>query len=208
MSQIGSINGFPLIQTPPMPGQRQVDWTMESVNGAVTNPYTGKQQIQNWLAGWWSATVTMPVMKRPLAEAWIAFMAQCQGMGGVFYFGDGSGVNAQGSAIGQGVTRGSFQSEYTLTTAGWTPNQFALFSPGDWIQIGYRLFKVMDQVTSDANGNASFAIWPQLREIPPNNTPIITNNAQGLFRMGKNSLQYSANYDKTYRLSFPIREAI
>lgn len=208
MSQIGSVNGSPLIATPLTPGQRQVEWRMVSIAGQVTNPFTGKQQIQNWLSGYWEATVTMPTMKRVLAESWISFMAQCQGISAVFYFGDGAGKNAQGSAIGQGVTSGSFQSEYTLTTKGWTPGQFALFSPGDWIQIGYRLYKCMDSVSSDGNGNASFAIWPQLRENPPNGSAIITNNAQGLFRMKQNSLQYSINYDKTYTMSFSIREAI
>jgi hypothetical protein len=208
MAQIGSINNWPLIAVPPTPGERQVDWLMVNVVGSQANPYTGRMQTQNWRAGWWEATVTMPPMPRILAESWISFMAQCQGMGGVFYYGDGLGVNAQGAAIGQGVTAGSFQSGYQLTTKGWNPKQYALFTPGDWIQIGYRLYKVMDAVASDDNGNASFAIWPQIREVPANGTAILTNNAQGLFRMKENSLRYSVSYNKTYSLSFGIREAI
>lgn len=208
MSVIGSINGFPLLSVPLVPGARQMDWTMQNVVGNVSNPFTGRLQTQNWQAGWWEAIVTMPPMPRSQAESWIAFAAQCQGKNGVFYFGDGLGATPQGSAQGTGVTSGSFQQPYQLTTKNWTPGQFALLSPGDWVQIGWRLYKVLDQVTSDESGNASFAIWPQVREIPPNGTAIITTNAQGLFRMMSNSLKYSVSYDKTYRMSFEIREAI
>jgi hypothetical protein len=135
-------------------------------------------------------------------------MAQAQGMNAVFYFGDGLGAQPQGSAQGPGVTSGSFQAPFQLATKGWTPGQFALLSPGDWIQIGWRLYKVLDQISSDGAGNASFAIWPQIREIPPNGTAIVTTNAQGLFCMKSNVLKYSVSYLRTYGLSFEIREAI
>lgn len=208
MSQIGIVNGWPLLATPLTPGQRQVDWSMINLVGAVPNPYTGKQQIQNWNAGWWEAVVTMPPMPRSLAQQWIAFMAQCSGQNAVFYFGDGLATKPLGSAQGNPVTVGSFQAPYKLTTKGWTANQFAVLSPGDWIQVGYRLFQCMDQPSTDGSGNASFAIWPQIKEVPPNLTPIVTKNAQGLFRMKNNSLRWSADYRKIYTLSFEIREAI
>jgi hypothetical protein len=209
MSIIGSVNGWPLLALPLTPGQRQVDWSMVNIVGAVPNPYTGRQQTMNWQAGYWEAVVTMPPMSRIQAGAWIAFMAQAQGMNAVFYFGDGLGTMPQGLAQGAGVTAGSFQAPFQLTTKNWTPNQlFTLLSPGDWIQIGYRLYQCMDQVSSDGAGNASFAIWPQIREIPANGTAIVTTNAQGLFRMKSNVLKYSVSYLRTYGLSFEIREAI
>jgi hypothetical protein len=208
MSQIGLVNGFPLLAMPITPGQRQVDWTMQNIVGADPNPFTGKQQIQNWSSGWWEAVITMPPMPRSLAAQWIAFMAQCSGQNGVFYFGDGLGTKPLGSAQGNPVTAGSFQAPYKLTSKGWSAKQFALLSPGDWLQVGYRLFQCMDQPSSDGAGNASFAIWPQWKEIPANGTPIVTKNAQGLFRMKNNSLRYSVSYNKTYSMSFEIREAI
>jgi hypothetical protein len=208
MSQIGQVNGWPLLSVPLVPGQRQVDWSMVNVAGAVTNPFTGKQQVQNWQAGWWEAVVTMPPMQRTEAASWYAFMAQCSGTSAVFLFGDGLGVNPQGTGAGNAVTDGSFQQAYNLTTKGWSANQFALLSPGDWVQIGNRLYQCMDQVSSDGSGNASFAIWPQLREQPANGTPINVRNAQGLFRMKNNVQRFSASYMRTYGLSFEIREAI
>ena len=208
MSQIGPAPGWPLLAMPTIPGPRQVDWSMANVVGQVTNPFTGRQQTQNWQAGWWEAVVTLPPMKRSTAESWVAFMAQCQGMGAVFYFGDGQAMTPQGTAAGMGVTTGSYQGGYQLSTSGWTPSQFALLSPGDWLQIGYRLYKCCDQPQSDSLGNASFAIWPQIREIPPSGSAIVTTNAQGLFRMKNNVQKYSTSYMRTYGLSFEIREAI
>ena len=208
MSQVGSVNGWPLLAMPLTPGGRQNDWSMNNIVGAVPNPFTGKQQIQSWSAGWWECVVTMPPMTRIQAGAWIAFLAQCAGQNAVFYFGDGLGTAPQGSAAGNPVTDGSFQQPYKLTTSGWTANQFACLSPGDWIQVGYRLYQCMDQAASDGSGNSSFAIWPQIREVPPNGTAIITQNAQGLFRMKNNVQKYSVSYLRTYGLSFEIREAI
>jgi len=66
----------------------------------------------------------------------------------------------------------------------------------------------MDQIQSDGAGNASFAIWPQIREVPASGTPIVTTNAQGLFRMKSNTLKYSVSYLRTFGLSFEIREAL
>jgi len=181
---------------------------MVNVVSSVTNPFTGKQQTQNWQASWFEAVVTMPPMPRSTAEAWVAFMAQSQGQNAVFYFGDGLGTAPQGSADGNPTTSGIFQGGYQLTTKGWTPGQFAVLAPGDWLQIGWRLYKCLDSASSDNAGNASFAIWPQIREIPANGTAIVTANAQGLFRMKNNSLKYSLSYLRTYGVSFEIREAI
>lgn len=193
---------------PLTPGPRNVDWAMQNVVGVVPNLYTGKQQVHNWQAGWWEAVVTMPPMLRATAESWVAFLAQAQGQNAVFYFGDQLGAIPQGSATGAPVTAGSFQQPYQLTTKGWKPSQFAVLSPGDWLQIDWRLYKCMDQPSSDGAGNASFAIWPQVREIPANGTAIITNSAKGLFRMKGNLQRYSLSYLRTTGLSFEIREAL
>lgn len=208
MSQIGLINGRPFLAMPLTPGNRQADWSMVNIVGNVPNPFTGKVQVQSWSAGYWECIVTMPPMTRIQAGAWIAFLAQCGGQNAVFLFGDGLGKAPQGSAAGIPVTTGSFQQPYNLTTRGWTPNQFAVLSPGDWIQIGNRMYQCLDQTSTDGAGNASFAIWPQIREQPPSGTAIVTQGAQGLFQMKNNVQKYSVSYLRTYGLSFEIREAI
>ena len=193
---------------PATPGPRSVEWNLVDVVGAVTNPYTGRQQIQSWQAGWLEATVTLPAMQRPLAAAWIAFLMQAQGQNTVFYFGDGLATAPQGTAAGSGVTDGSFQGGYSLTTNGWDIDQPNLLMPGDWLRIGWRLYCCMDNASSDGAGNAGFAIWPQVREVPANGSAIVTTSAQGLFRLASNDRKYSESYAKTFGISFQIREAL
>jgi hypothetical protein len=208
MSIIGNVNGWPLIGMPATPGPRQVDWKRRNIVGAVPNPFTGKQQIQSWQAGWWEATVTMPPMSVKTAGAWESFLDQVQGQTAVFYFGDALRATPQGSAEGTGLINGIFQGPYSLTTSGWAPNQTSLLLPGDWLQVGWRIYRCQDIAASDGAGNSSFAIWPQVREQPASGTPIITTNPQGLFRMATNDLNSSESDLRTIGLSFPIREAI
>jgi hypothetical protein len=208
MTQVGLINGSPLLQMPAAPGPRQIEWTAQDVIGSVTNPYTGKQQFQNWQAGWLEAVVTMPPMQRVLANAWIAFLTQAQGQQACFYFGDGLGTVPQGSAGGMGKVNGSFQGGYSLTTNGWDANQPMLLLPGDWLQVEYRMYQAVEVAASDGAGNASITIWPQVREIPASGTAIVTTSAQGLFRLASNARKWSESYLRTYGLSFQIREAI
>jgi hypothetical protein len=205
---IGSVNGWPLVAMPITPGPRQVDWKPRNLVGTVTAAFTGKQQTQNWQSGWMEATVTLPPMQRTSAAAWMAFLLQCQGQNGVFMFGDGLATAPLGSAEGMGVINGIFQGPYSLTTNGWTPNQSMLLQPGDWVQVGYRMYQNQNVVSSDGAGNASLSVWPNIREIPAPGTPIVTSNPQGLFRLATNDPGWSESYQRTWMMSFQIREAI
>jgi hypothetical protein len=44
------------------------------------------------------------------------------------------------------------------------------------------MYRVGDQVSSDASGNATIPVWPPLRETGDGNS-IITHGAKGLFRL-------------------------
>lgn len=208
MTQIGTVLGWPLLQMPATPGPRSIDWHATDVVGAVTNPFTGKQQTQNWQSGWRLATVTMPPMTLAQSGAWIAFLEQAQGQQAIFYFGDGLNAAPMGTAAGNGVIRGIFQQPYLLTTGGWDPNQPNLLMVGDLLQIGYRLYRCVENASADGAGNAAIAIWPQMREQPPIGTAIVTTNAQGIFRLASNQRTWNASYLRTIGMSFGIREAI
>ncbi|HXP07573.1 MAG TPA: hypothetical protein VN828_03715 [Acidobacteriaceae bacterium] len=204
----GNINGFNLVAMPSSPGQRQVDWEGTNLVGELTNGFTGQQQIQNWNAGWLAATVTMPPLQRADAANWVAFLLQLQGPSGVFMFGDGLATQPLGTAQGMGVTVGINQGPNSFTTNGWTPSQTNLLLPGDYIQVGYRLYRNMNMVSSDTGGNASISIWPPMRENPAAGTPIVTASPQGLFRLADNTQRWSESYLRTTGISFKVREAI
>ena len=66
----------------------------------------------------------------------------------------------------------------------------------------------VDTVTSDSAGNATFNVWPRLREAPPAGASIITKGTQGMFRLAKNEASWNESYLTTYGVTFTVREAI
>ncbi len=202
MSVIGNFNGSPIIATPSSPAFREIDWTAIDTVAVATAPFTQQQKAQNWQASLLTGTVTLPPMKRRDANAWIAFMLECQGQSACFFIGDSAGGVPLGTAEGSPMTSGSVQQGYSLATTGWTPNQPSLLEVGDYVQAGLRLFRCLTAASSDGNGNSTFTIWPQVREPMPNGTPLIITNPVGLFRLATNQRSSSESYLTTYGLSF------
>lgn len=91
-----------------------------------------------------------------------------------------------------------------LYTYGWTANSTNNLLAGDYIQVGVRLLRVLENVNADANGKAAISIWPTLRETPSG--LVITSNPKGLFRLAQNANKWSADYSLLSSISFPILE--
>ncbi len=66
-----------------------------------------------------------------------------------------------------------------------------LLLPGDNIQIGYRLYKVLEPVNSNASGQATVSIFPYLRDNPGVNTLVQWQMCQGLFCLTSNKRGWS-----------------
>lgn len=185
---------------------------MSDAVAVVTSPFTGQTQAQQWPgADMWSGTLTLPPLTQYQADEWTSFLMELRGMANCFMLGDpfkptprgfvrgiptantpNSGVNVVGSP--------------TLATQGWTPNQFALLLPGDYVQVGNRLHRVLDTVNSDGSGLATFQIWPSLREQPANNSTIVLNHPKGLMRLAQNKRTWSVGQSRTTRISIPFIE--
>lgn len=186
-----------------------MDWTASSVVGVSTSQYSLSQQYQDWQADLISATVEMPAMNRKDAVNWISFLQQLRGGTCVFLMGDTLGSVPFGVATGSPVTVGTnFPLSTMLNTTGWTPSVTGILEAGDYVQVGYRLYRCLDTVNSDSSGNASFNVFPRIRESIPEATSIITHNTQGMFRLAKNDTTWNQSYMMTYGLSFQVREAI
>lgn len=173
------------------------------------SPASYAQQVQRFSGQMWNAEVTLPQMERADAEQWISFLLKLNGREGTFLLGDLAAKTPRGTAGGTPLTNGSHAAQVSsLITDGWTVSS-AVLKQGDYIQIGQRLYKVLDDVTSDGSGNATFDIWPRLREAVANNSTIITSNCVGLFRLAESNYQIlSAGADKIYSVSFGAEEAI
>lgn len=201
-------NPVTLVAMPSSPGARSVEFDVQDGTATVVSPFTGQTQAQRWPgADSLSGMFTLPPMVRADAANWIAFLMQLRGMAFAFQMGDPLNSTPLGVPSGSPVVAaGNVAMSDTLATSGWTSGTAGLLLPGDWIQIGYRMHKVLDNVTSDVSGNATFQIWPTLREIPTAGVAVISTNPQGLFRLASNSRKLSFDITRLTHMSFPFVE--
>jgi len=94
----------------------------------------------------------------------------------------------------------------TLQTTGWEGSESGLLLPGDYIQLGYRLYRICSAVNSDDDGNATLNIWPSLREQPPDGTTFIFDSPVGLFRLADNRRQSQASPSRLTTISLQAVE--
>jgi hypothetical protein len=213
-------NTYTLIPLPAAPCFSDMQFSLEDSIATVISPYNPNQiQTQEWLgADGWSAQVMLPPLDYISATAWRAFLADCRGMLNVFQVGDQSfrRIQSPNHALLTGnlpVVDGSSTSNNPIAakllyTKGWIPNQIRLLMPGDYFQVGYRLYMVTGQapVNSDADGKAQISVFPSLRDTPPDATPLVLENPVGLFRMAKNKRDWHTAVTRFTTISFPILE--
>jgi|SRR5579875_633739 len=208
-------NSYSLVPTPVCPAPRSITYTASDAVATVKSEFSNATQTQYWpgadLRSW---TVNLPPMQRSDAAQWFAFLMSLRGQAYVFQMGDPDGAQPQGNPSGAPAVDGSVSTNNTpgsnvLYTTGWTPSTYRLLLPGDYLQIGYRLYNVVESpVDSDANGAAQINIWPSLREQPAGGTAITLASTQGLFRLADNTRQWSYDVAQAYGISFRIVEAI
>lgn len=197
--------GWTLITMPTTPPPASIEFSAVEAVAASTSPFTGQQQIQSWQAGWLEATVKMPSLAFVNGPVWKAFLMAAQGTANVFQLGDPV-ITAPQAGLGTGsmTVNGGGQTGYTLSVTGYT----GTLSPGDWLQIGYRLYSFVGGVTVLTGGVAALPIWPQIRESPAGGAAIVLANTQGLFRLKTNTRKWIQSPGKMFGTQFDIREAL
>jgi hypothetical protein len=204
-----TFNGWTIIPMPAAPpAPATMDFTALDTVAVSISPFTGQQQVQDWQASFLEASVSMPALTPAQGPAWIAFLMSLRGQANVFQLGDPLSVSPEGSALGTPLVDGAGQTGYSIALKGWTPSAAGVLLPGDWIQIGYRIYRTLVAATADGTGRLVLNIWPQLRESPADSAVVILNNTQGLWRLKENSRKWSETASRTYGMSFDIREAL
>ena len=179
-------------------------------NSAISsNPYTFEQDIQEHSGDRWKLTVSLPPMARADAAKWFAFLLSLKGILGTFTAGDPLAASPLGSALGTPLVNGSNAAgSNTLNTKGWDVSETGVLKKGDYIQIGTHLHFVLNDVDSDGSGEATIDIVPRLRETKADDTVIVTEDTQAVFRLDDNSVTYTAGEDKYYQITFSAFEAL
>lgn len=193
-------------------GIQSVSLRANDIVGMNMSPFSASQQVYKYTGQFWEADISLPPMKRADAEYWITFLMKLNGAYGTFLLGDPAANTARGVATGSPVVNGASQTGYTLITDGWTGDTTGILKAGDYIQLGSgsdsRLYKVLDDVNSDASGNATFDIWPNLRSSPADNAVITVSNCKSVFRLSTNVTEMNVNEASLYGVTFGAREAL
>jgi len=196
---VGTFNGANIIQAPTS-GFTELDFTAHDATSLSQSPYSGQTSVYSWGAQWFSLTIAFPSMTRAQMAPWKAFLLELGGQSNVFLIGNPNEATPLGSYSGTGLTLSSVTDPNHIVLAGFPDSQNNLFLPGDSIQIGYRLYNVLEAVNSSSSGTATVSIFPQLRDNPSAGAAIITTNCQGLFRLMKADRGWNYSINAAYTI--------
>jgi len=205
---------YPL-STPTNIGIANITFSAENAVAISQSPFTYQQQVVAHPGQRWSASISLPPMKRQDAEYWVAFLLSLKGQVGTFLLGDPNCVVPQGAAAtfpGVPVVNGANQTGNILLIDGLPLSRTNYFLPGDYIQLGSNssatLHKVLTVTDSSGVGRATLDIWPNIRTAPADNSVVVIQNTKGLFRLKENITQWQINDISSYGITFDCVEAL
>ena len=220
LNWVNTGSSYVYMQTPPWhvvtmpssPTARQLQFGAIDSVAQTVSPFTGATQTQQWIGGdRGDLGVTLPPMRLVSANNWIAFLMALRGRAKCFAMGDPLGRNPQGNPQVQYALTNGVQPVNTqrLWTKGWPTSGTGLLYPGDYMQIGWRLYRVasLSAISADGAGGSYIDIWPALREQLADSVPMLFYNTVGLFRLADNRREWNVDQTKMYGLSFKAVEA-
>jgi hypothetical protein len=200
---------------PTQTGVAAVEFTATDVVSVSQSPFTFSQQVVRHAGARWSATISIPPVKRSDSEYWNSFLLRLRGQFGTFLLGDPNGATPRGSAAsaaGTPVVNGASQTGNGLNIDGLPASATGYLKAGDYIQLGSastaRLYKVLEDVDSNGSGEATLNLWPDLRSSPADGAAVVVSNAKGVFRLSNNEAVWTINNAGFYSISFAAVEAL
>jgi len=172
---------------------------LSAVNAVATSmsPFTYRQQVVRHAGDRWEASVTIPPVKRDLAEAWVSFLLRCRGQTNTFNLGDPAGVSPRGAVLSSSVTGTVGADSVTLSSSS--------FATGDYFQLGSgssaQLYKVLE------GGTTTPDVFPRLRTDHSGTSAVLTN-PQGVFRLSSNRTDWSIDDASSYGIQFNCVEVL
>jgi hypothetical protein len=204
---------YPLSLPNTPPGWSKLSFTADNIVGVSRSVFTNQQQVYQWPGEFWTVDAALPPMAQATAEAWITFLVSLRGQLGTLYIGDSLHPAPVGVGTGTPVVNGAQSSmSNTLATRGWTASTTNILVAGDYIQLGtgvqQRLYMVLTNASSNSSGDATFDIFPVLREGVSDAQPLTLTNTMGTFRLLTNDRTWTVDSARIYGLDFKCEEAI
>lgn len=195
-------------------GIAQIELRATNAVAVSRSPFTFSTQVHAYTGSAWQADVSLPSIRRDLAEDWVAWLLSLRGQLGTFYLGDPNAVTPRGSARDTDtiLVNGATSSGNTLAIYSAPLGQTGYLKAGDYIQVGTgtsrQLFKVLADVNTNGSGQATVDIWPDVRTSIANNAAVTVENTKGIFRLASNEQGFSINEASFYGISFGAMEAL
>lgn len=204
---------YPL-SLPASPGFVQSTFTLKRAVAVATSPFTGQSQSYEYPMAIWTATVSLPPMKRATAAEWQAFLLKLHGRRGTFLLGDPDAKAPRG-AISLSATptlnAAANAGDYTVQIAG-VGNSIVAFRAGDYIQLGSaataRLYMIVADATSNGSGVVTVTIEPSIRATVASGQAVTFLSPACNMRLDANDIGWEADHVSRYGISFSCTEAI
>lgn len=186
-----------VIAMPTVPAApKSIEWNVVNAVAAAQSPFSLQKQVADWGGATLQASLSYAPMNPQEAAPWEAFLMALRGGVNTFLFGDPLREAPQNPSANAGVVSAAGQTGFTLATTS------SGLKPGDWIQVGQRLYRVT------AASGGTLGIWPNLRESPAGGTPLVIAAPKGLFRLAGAGQGYQVDTMKQYHFVFEIEEAL
>ena len=191
---------YPL-NTPTTIGIESIELRAMNAVAVSQSPFTYKQQVVAHQGQIWSASVSIPSVRRDLAADWKAMLVALKGSVGTFLLGDPDYATPRGTVSGTPTLSGTAgDSTVSVTMTG-------TLLAGDYIQLGTGSAARLHQVLVDQSGNGNLEIWPDLRSTYSGET-VIYSSPKGVFRLGNSTTSWSIDNASFYGISFEAIEAL
>ena len=177
----------------------------------TTSPFTFQTQVHQHQGEFWRTVISLPPMLRANANIWLSFLLQLRGRRGTFKIGDQDAKTITGAATGTIRVNGASQTGNQVALDGFANSTSNVFKAGDYIQIGSYLYMVIEDVSSNASGEADVKIEPALRsslETIADDTTVIYSNTTTIMRLDTNELGWQTDKVSKYGISFSASEAL
>ena len=186
------------VSTPTDIGIADIQLSATNAVAVSKAPFTFATQVHAYSGEMWSASVTIPTVRKELAEPWVAFLLSLRGQYGTFLLGDPNRTTPQGTASSASITGSTGDRSVTVSMVG-------TLLAGDYIQLGSGSSARLHKVLVDKSGSGTLEIWPALRSNYSSSSATLTN-AKGVFRLASNSTQWGIGSSSAYSIQFDAME--
>jgi hypothetical protein len=200
-----------------MSGQFPTDPNFRAINfkdnrpNLVNQTLSGKKQVRQIGAQYFSFTVSMPPLQQAKAQEMFAFLQKQKGS-----FEDFT-IQAPLDNLGAGKSETDIQvvgahtsGDASIALDGFSASQTGALKAGDIIKFANhsKVYMVQSDIDSDSGGALTVLISPNLVASLADNEAVTVNKPSFTVYLENNEIMYSTDASGFYSISFDVREVI